>query len=151
MVVDIICIDTITSYLACNVGPIFLIYSSSLNSWCITYFPVFNLIFFSVPYSFCLVCFFGEYKLNPSSIRVHLPRFYFNKARFSFQINFLFCCCISVLYKRVCAVFVLYDVFYLHVVQTCLCCIGVYDVLYVCCINLFVLYACCMIFFIHIV
>ena len=50
LIVDVICIGPITSYLACNFHPIFHIYSSSVNAWCITSFPVCNLICFSVPY-----------------------------------------------------------------------------------------------------
>ena len=34
LIVDIICIGTITSYLDRNVHPIFQIYSSSTNAWC---------------------------------------------------------------------------------------------------------------------
>ena len=41
LVVDIICIDPITSYLDSHVGPIFHIYSSIVNSWFsnTSYFP----------------------------------------------------------------------------------------------------------------
>ena len=57
--VDTICIGHITSYLACNVCPIFHIYSSGVSDWCITYFSVCTLICFSVTYSFCFVRFVG--------------------------------------------------------------------------------------------
>ena len=65
LIVDIICIGTIMSYLARNVHPIFHIYSSSVNAWCVTSFTVCNLIYFSFPSSFRLVQFVSEYKLNP--------------------------------------------------------------------------------------
>ena len=45
LVMDIVCIGRITSYLACNVCPIFHIYSSSVSDWCITYFHV--VVFFT--------------------------------------------------------------------------------------------------------
>ena len=73
---DIVFIDPITSYLACNVRPIFHIYSSSLDAWRINYFPVCNLIYFSVPSSFSLVRFVSEYELSPNSIRIYVPRFF---------------------------------------------------------------------------
>ena len=44
LVVDIIYIVHTRSYLACNVRPISQIYSSIESDWCITSFPVFNLI-----------------------------------------------------------------------------------------------------------
>ena len=65
LIIDIIFIDPIMSYLSHNVCPIFQIYSSSVNSWCITSFPVSNLIFCSVTSYFRLVCFVSKYKLNP--------------------------------------------------------------------------------------
>ena len=68
-------IGHITSYLACNVCPIIHIYSSSVNDWCITYFLVYNLIFFHVSSSFCLGHVVSKYKLNPNSIRVYAPPF----------------------------------------------------------------------------
>ena len=72
---DIICIGHITSYLARNVCPIFHIYSSSVSDRCIT-FPAFcNLIFISIPSSFCLVPFVSEYKLNPNPIQIYVPFF----------------------------------------------------------------------------
>ena len=85
LVVNIIYIGHITSYLARNVCPILHIYSSSESYWCINYFPVCNLIFFSVPSSFHLVCFVREYKLNPNPIQIYVPYFYhFNKSQFIF-------------------------------------------------------------------
>ena len=100
--VDIICIGHIMSYVACNLRPIFHIYSSSVSDWCITYFPVFNLICFSVTYSFCLVRFLSEYEPNPNLIRIHVPTFITSiKDSFSFPLNFSISCCIGVLYKRV--------------------------------------------------
>ena len=64
--VDMIYIDHITIYLARNVRPIFHIYSFSESDWCITYFPVCNLIVFFCSSSSCLVRFVSEYKLNPN-------------------------------------------------------------------------------------
>ena len=54
LVVDIICIVHITSYLSCNVCPIFNIYSSSGSDWCIISFPVCKLIYFLflLPFTF---------------------------------------------------------------------------------------------------
>ena len=69
-----ICIGHIISYLARNVRTIFQIYSSSVSDWCITYFPVCNLIYFSVPSSFQLVHFVSDYKLNPNPIWIYMPR-----------------------------------------------------------------------------
>ena len=60
MVMDIICIDIIKSYLSCNLHPIFHISSSSVNAWCIIYFPACDFIcVFSFSSSFRLVCFVG--------------------------------------------------------------------------------------------
>ena len=51
--VDIVYICHIMSYLARNVCPIFYIYPFSESDWCITSFPICNLIiFFSVPLPF---------------------------------------------------------------------------------------------------
>ena len=55
LVVNIIYIGHITSYLDRNVRPIFHIYSSSESYWCITYFPVCNLICFSIPFFLTLL------------------------------------------------------------------------------------------------
>ena len=71
--VGIICIGHITSYLARNVCPIFHIYSSSVSTWCITYFTVCNLIYFYVTSSSCLVRVVSEYKLNPNHIHIYVP------------------------------------------------------------------------------
>ena len=64
LIVDIICIDPITSYLVCNFRPILQIYSFSVNACCITSFPVFNLICFMFSLHFFLVCCVIQYKLN---------------------------------------------------------------------------------------
>ena len=86
LVVNIIYIDHITSYLACYFRPIFHIYSFSESEWCITSFPVFNLIFFSDPSSFFIVRFSSEYKINPNPIDIYVPYFYhFNKSQFFFS------------------------------------------------------------------
>ena len=79
LIIDIICIYTIMSYLAFYVRPIFHIYSSSVNAWCITYFPVFRLIRFSVPSSFFLFSFVSEYKLNPNYIWIYVHLFLLQK------------------------------------------------------------------------
>ena len=98
LVVDIIFIGQIMSYLGRNVFPIFHIYSSSVSDWCINYFPVCNLICFSIPFYFLLVCFVSDYKLNPNPIWIHVPPFITSiKASFYFTLNFLIC----VLYWRV--------------------------------------------------
>ena len=65
LLIYIICIYPITSYLACNLHHILHIYPSSSNTWCITSFSIFNLIYFSVPCYFFLARFVSEYKLNP--------------------------------------------------------------------------------------
>ena len=86
--VDIIYIDHITSYLARNVCPIFHIYSFSESDWCITYFPVCNLIVLFYSSSSCLVRFVSEYKLNPTPIQIYVPSFPTPiKASFSLPLN----------------------------------------------------------------
>ena len=72
---DIICISHITSYLDRNVCRIIHVYSSSVSDWCITSFPVYNLICFSVNSSFRLDHFVGEYELNRNPILIHVPPF----------------------------------------------------------------------------
>ena len=109
LIVDIICIDPITGYLSCNVRNIFHIYSSSVNAWCITSFPVCNLIYFSVTSSFRLVSFVSEYKLNPNSIWVYVPPFFTSiKASLYLPLNFIFVCFIAFLYTCVYVVCILY-------------------------------------------
>ena len=86
------------SYLDRNVRPIFQFFLSSVSEWCITYFPVCNLICFYVPYYFLLVSFVSEYKLNPNPIWVYVTPFITSiKASFYFPLNFP----IFVLYWRV--------------------------------------------------
>ena len=85
LIADIICIDPITSYLACNLCPVFHIYSSSVNSWCITYFPVYNLICLSIISSVRLVFFVSEYKLNPNSICIYVTPFFTSKKAIYFS------------------------------------------------------------------
>ena len=100
--VDIIFNGHIMSYLACNVRTILHIYSYFVCDLCITYFPVCNLICFSVPSYFRLVSFVGEYKFNPNPIRIYLPSFITSmKNSFSFSLNFQFACCIGVLYCNI--------------------------------------------------
>ena len=90
--VDIICISHITSYLACNVRFIFQIHSSSVRNWCITSITVCNLICFSVPSSFRIVCFVIKYKFNHNPIRICVSPFITSiKASFSFPLNFTIC------------------------------------------------------------
>ena len=86
--VDIIYIDHITTYLARNVCLIFHIYSFCESDWCVTHFPVCNLIVFFCSSSFSLACFVSEYKLNPNPIQIYGPSFPTSiKASFSFLLN----------------------------------------------------------------
>ena len=76
------------------------IYSYSVNTWCITSFPVCNLICFYVTSSFCLVFFVSEYKLNTNHIWIYVPPLFIStKDSSSFPLNFQFACCINVLYE----------------------------------------------------
>ena len=96
--VDIICIGNITRYLDHNVCTIFYIYSSSVSDWCITSFPVCNLICFYVPSSSFLFSFVSEYKLNTNPILIYVPHFITSiKYYLYFPLNFLIC----ILYWRV--------------------------------------------------
>ena len=100
LIVDIICIGHITSYLALNVCYIFQIYSSSVSDWYITYFPVCNLICFSVPSPFFIFGFMSEYKMNTNPIQIYMPHLITStKSRIYFPHNFRFACCIGVLYN----------------------------------------------------
>ena len=52
--------------------------------------------------SFCLVCFFIEYKLNPNPIWIYVPHFIASiKASFYYPLNFRFSCWIGVLYYNI--------------------------------------------------
>ena len=50
-------------------------YLSSESDWCITYFPVCNLMCFYVTYTFRSFFFVSGYKLNPNPIRIYVPPF----------------------------------------------------------------------------
>ena len=89
---DITCISHFTTYLPRNASPICNIYSYSVSDWCITSFPVCNLIYFSSLSYFCIVCFVSEYKLDNNPIRIYVPNFITPiKVSFSFPINFSIC------------------------------------------------------------
>ena len=113
LVVHIIFIGRITVYLACNFSSIFHIFSFTVNDWCINSFLVCNLIFFSVPSSFCLFHFVSEYTLNRNCIRIYVTSFLTQTIyNFPSPLNFWFLCCIGLLYEIVSVVCVLYDVLY---------------------------------------
>ena len=136
IIVDIIFIDPITRYLDYNVIPIFHIYLYCANDWCITYFPVCNLIYFSVTSSFRLVWFVSNYKLNPNSIRIYVPPFslyqnlFFLSSLIFYSRILLECCikclcCMLVLWCGVCVLYfrVIFSVLYIP------CCISMLYVL----------------------
>ena len=143
LIVDIICIDHITSYLYINVRPIFHIYSYIVNAWCITSFPVCNLICFSVPYSFHLVRFTSYYKLNPNSIHIYVSPFLLQQMlvflfRLNLDLHVVLTCCINVFMLYVCCM-----MGFIAMLYKCVCVVLVlYDVMYACCFLMFFL--CCM-------
>ena len=98
LVVDIICIGIVMSYLYHNIArihTILLIFSSSVNDWCIISFPICNLICFSIPSSFLFFRFASEYDLNPNPIRIYVTPFITStKANFDFLIfwNYFWFC-----------------------------------------------------------
>ena len=83
MILSAFCeISTFRGYYPHFVGirPIFHIYPFSESDWCITYFPICNLICFSGHASFCLVHFVSWDKLNTNPIQIYVTSFYhFNK------------------------------------------------------------------------
>ena len=121
---DIVCIGPITSYLACSVRPIFHIYSYSVNSWCITSFNICNLICFSVPSSFLLVCVLSEYKLNPNSIGIYTPHFLLQQKmviiyRLIFYLRVVLLCFINVFVLYACFMMCFISLLCKHVRSLC--------------------------------
>ena len=120
---EIICIGRITSYLTHNVRLKFQIYSSSVSDWCITSFPVCNLIYYYVPYSFQLVRFMSEYKLNPNPLWIYVPPF-ITQVRDGFyfplisNLRVVLACCIKI-YLNIYICLTGDDVFPILVVKFC--------------------------------